>query len=219
MTIFQETSAKNYVAEYLGMVPYDLALERQQSLAQARAQGTIPDTVLLLQHPHVYTVGRFRGKEDLKTLPEGVDFVHTSRGGSITYHGPGQLVGYPIINLKERGLGVRDYIWKLEEVIIRLLHDFGIEVRRNQNYPGGVWANEKKLCSIGIHASHHIASHGFALNVNTDLSYFDFINPCGLRGTVMTSMSELLGYEVQVEDVVDTWLRWFSEVFGLSRRI
>lgn len=216
--MLQETSIKSYVAAYLGMVPYDLALERQQSLAQARAQGTIPDTVLLLQHPHVYTVGRFRGKEDLIALPEGVDVFRTDRGGSITYHGPGQLVGYPIINLKEHDLGVRDYIWKLEEVIIRLMDEFGIESRRNQNYPGGVWADEKKLCSIGIHVSHHITKHGFALNVNTDLRYFDCINPCGIQGQVMTSVSRLLGYGVHIEDVADIWLRCFPEVFGLLRR-
>jgi len=208
---------KVYVAEYLGVIPYELALKQQEILRQARTEGKIPDVVLLLQHPPVFTIGWFRGEEDLITLPKGIEVLHTNRGGSITYHGPGQLVGYPILNLKENGLGVREYIWKLEEVIINLLLDFGIHGHRVAKYPGGVWVGKDKICSIGIHVSHYITTHGFALNVNPDLSYFEYIRPCGLKSTVMTSISKILGYHVAVESIIDSLLNLFSETFGLKQ--
>ena len=207
---------KVYVAEYLGVVPYELALKRQQILMQARAEGNILDTVLLLQHPPVFTIGRFRGKEDIIIPPNGIEVFHTNRGGGVTYHGPGQLVGYPVLNLKENGLGVREYIWKLEEVIINLLLSLGIRSHRARKYPGGVWVGGEKICSIGIHVSHCITTHGFALNVNTDLRYFEYIKPCGIEGTVMTSVSKLLGYPVAVEAIIESWLHSFSETFGLK---
>ena len=171
-----------YIADYLGMIPYELALERQEMLAQARAEGRIADALLLLQHPPVFTTGRFRGEEDIvasvETLAkEGIAVFSSNRGGSITYHGPGQLVGYPILNLKENGLGVLEYIRKLEEVIIKLLLTFGIQGQRVAKYPGGVWVGEEKICSVGIHVSHYITMHGFALNVNTNLRHFEYINP------------------------------------------
>jgi len=211
------TDQKIYVAEYLGVVPYELALKQQEILRQARAEGNVPDIVLLLQHPPVYTIGRFRGEEDIITPPEGVEVFRTNRGGSITYHGPGQLVGYPILNLKENGLGVREYIWKLEEVIINLLLGFGIQGYRAAKYPGGVWVDEKKVCSIGIHVSRFITTHGFALNVNPDLQYFEYIKPCGLEDGVMTSISKLLGYPIEVESIIESLLNSFSETFGLQR--
>lgn len=208
---------KVYVAEYLGAVPYELALKQQEILRQARVEGKIPDIVLLLQHPPVFTIGRFRGEENIITPPKGIAVLHTNRGGSITYHGPGQLVGYPILNLKENGLGVREYIWKLEEIIINLLLDFGIHGHRVAKYPGGVWVGKDKICSIGIHISHYITTHGFALNVNPDLSYFEYIRPCGLKSTVMTSISKILGYHVAVESIINSLLNSFSETFGLQR--
>jgi len=211
------TSEKIYLADYLGVVPYELALNLQQKLAQARAEGNIPDVVLLLQHPPLFTVGRFRGEEDIIDNPNGIEVFPTNRGGSITYHGPGQLVGYPILNLKANGLGVREYIWKLEEVIINLLLNFGIQGCRVAKYPGGVWVGDQKVCSIGIHVSRYITTHGFALNVNTDLRYFEYIKPCGLKNIVMTSISKLLGYPVEVEAFIESWLQSFSEIFGLKR--
>ena len=213
-----KTCERVYAAEYLGVVTYELALKQQQRLAQARAEGNIPDVVLLLQHPPVYTIGRFRGEEDIITPPKGIEVFRTNRGGSITYHGPGQLVGYPILDLKENGLGVREYIWKLEEVIINLLLDFGIRGYRVAKHPGGVWVGGDKICSIGIHVSHHITMHGFALNVNPDLRYFEYIKPCGLKNTVMTSISKLLGYPVAVESIIESLLKSFSETFGLERK-
>ncbi|MFQ6121715.1 MAG: lipoyl(octanoyl) transferase LipB [Dehalococcoidales bacterium] len=215
------SSRKIYVADYLGVVPYEHALKLQQKLGQARAQDSIPDVTLLLQHPPVFTIGRFRGEKDLIVPPEklqqeGIAVFHTNRGGSITYHGPGQLVGYPILDLEENGLGVREYIWKLEEVIINLLPSLGIQGHRVAKYPG-VWVDGKKVCSIGVNVSHHITTHGFALNVNTDLRHFEYINPCGIRGKVMTSISELLGCPIEVEAVTEALLDSFSVILGLKR--
>jgi lipoate-protein ligase B len=213
-------SQRTYIAPYLGLVPYERALDLQQRLAQARKDGRIGDVLLLLQHPPVFTIGRFRGEADItvpaKTLArEGIALVHTNRGGSITFHGPGQLVGYPILHLKENGLGVREYIRKLEETIIMTLLTLGIQGRRITEYPG-VWAGEKKICSIGIHASHNITTHGFALNVNNDLRYFRYVRPCGLSGDVMTSVSELLGHRVELKTVIEKLLLSFSDTFCLS---
>jgi lipoate-protein ligase B len=216
------SSRKVYLADYLGIIPYEHALKLQQRLTQARAEGSIPDVVLLLQHPPVFTIGRFRGEEDIIVPPEvlaqqEIAIFHTNRGGSITYHGPGQLVGYPILNLKEHGLGVREYIWKLEEVIIRLLLNLGIQGQRVAEFPGSVWVGEEKVCSIGIQVSHHITMHGFALNVNTDLRHFEYINPCGIKGNVMTSLSKLLGYPIKIAAITEPLLDSFSATFGLSR--
>jgi lipoate-protein ligase B len=214
------TFKKTCTAPYLGIVPYERALELQQSLARARAEGKIGDVLLLLQHPPVFTIGRFRGEADI-TVPsdmlarEGIAVLHTSRGGGISYHGPGQLVGYPILSLKENGLGVREYIGKLEETIINLLLGLGVQAGRVTEYPG-VWVGEKKICSIGIHISHGITTHGFALNVSNDLRYFEYVRPCGLSGDVMTSVSELLGHRVGIETVIGRLLPSFSETFDLS---
>lgn len=213
------TCRKGYIAQYIGTVPYQVALNHQETLRQLRAEGRIPDAVLLLQHPRVYTVGRFRGGEDIINPPENIPVLRTNRGGSITYHGPGQLVGYPVLDLRENGLSVREYIWKLEEVIIGLLRGFGIEVQRNGDYPGGVWVRGRKICSIGINVSHYITTHGFALNVNNDLKYFDHIRPCGMEGASMTSMAELLGRPVPFDAIVHNWIRLFSEVFALKREM
>jgi lipoate-protein ligase B len=214
------TLTKACSAPYLGIVPYDRALKLQQGLARARAEGRIGNVLLLLQHPPVFTIGRFGGGEDIAVPPEtlardGIAVLHTNRGGGITFHGPGQLVGYPIVDLKENGLGVRDYIRKLEATIVKLLLGLGIEGRRVAEYPG-VWVGERKICSIGIHVSHHITTHGFALNVSNDLRYFQYARPCGLSGEVMTSASELLGHRVGMKTVIDQLLPSFSETFCLS---
>lgn len=214
------SSRKVYAAGYLGVIPYERALGLQQKLMQARAEGKIPDVMLLLQHPPVFTIGRFRGEKDIIVAPEklqqaGIAVSHTNRGGSITYHGPGQLVGYPILNLEENGLGVREYIWKLEAVIIKLLLSLGVQGHRLANYPG-VWVGEDKVCSIGINVSHHITMHGFALNIDTDLRHFEYINPCGIKGIRMTSISKLLGYCLEPNDIIEALLDSFSAIFGLK---
>ena len=153
---------RGFWAQYVGTVPYQAALEQQERLRHLRAADLIPDVVPFLQHPHVYTMGRFRGEDDIILQPEGIPVVKTDRGGSITYHGPGQLVGYPILDLREIALSLREYIWKLEEVIIRLLGGFGIGAQRDRL--GGVWVDNRKICSIGINVSRHITAHGFAFN-------------------------------------------------------
>jgi lipoate-protein ligase B len=215
------SAKRGYLAGYLGIVPYERALELQQKLMRARAKGSIPDVTLLLQHPPVFTIGRFRGEDEMLVPPEklqqeGIAVFHTNRGGSITYHGPGQLVSYPILNLQENGLSVREYIWKLEEVVIKLLLSLGVKSHRVANYPG-VWVDGRKVCSVGIHVSHHITTHGFALNVNTDLRHFEYINPCGIKGKVMTSLAQLLGYPVTVEAITEPLLESFSAILGLKR--
>jgi len=212
---------KKCAATYLGVMPYECALKLQQRLVQSRAEGSIPDVLLLLQHPAVLTMGRFRGQEDIivpleRLAQEGIEVFHTNRGGGITYHGPGQLVGYPILNLRENHLGVREYIWKLEEVIIKLLLALGIQGYRVAKYPGGVWVGGKKVCSIGIRVNHCIAMHGFAVNVSNDLRYFEYIRPCGLRSEVMTSLLELMGRPVEVETITGNLIDSFSETFGLK---
>ena len=216
----QISSGKECLASYLGVIPYDLALKLQQSLLSARAEANISDVLLLLQHPPTLTAGRFRGDQDIIVPRElltrdGIDVFHTNRGGSVTYHGPGQLIGYPVLNLKEKGLGIRQYIWSVEEVVIMLLDNIGIQGHRVVDHRG-VWVGDKKICSIGVNVSRHISTHGFALNVSNDLRYFQYIRPCGLAGEVMTSVSELSGRPVEVETVVSNTIHCFSEVFGLD---
>lgn len=211
---------KECIADYLGVMPYEQALKLQEALAQARAEGRIPDVLLLLQHPPVFTIGRFMGEEDIivpaETLTrESIAVVHTNRGGGVTYHGPGQLVAYPILNIRESHLGVREYICKLEEVVIRLLLSLGIQGYRTAKCPGGVWVDGCKICSIGIYISRGITMHGLAINTSTNLRHFAYINPCGLRGDMMTSISKLLGKLMEPEDIIDDFLASFSQTFGL----
>ena len=214
------SSGRECLAGYLGVIQYDLALRLQKALLSARAEGLIPDVLLLLQHPPAFTLGRFRGKEDIivpreMLTREGIDVFHTNRGGSVTYHGPGQLIGYPVLNLKENGLGVRQYVWNLEEVVIMFLHNIGIQGHRVADHRG-VWVGDKKICSVGVNVSRGISTHGFALNMSSDLRYFHYIRPCGLAGEVMTSVSELSGRPVEVESVVSDAIHCFSEVFGIG---
>jgi lipoate-protein ligase B len=216
----ETSSGGEYLAGYLGVVQYDLALRLQQALLSSRAEGLIPDVLLLLQHPPAFTLGRFRGKEDIivpreMLTREGIGIFHANRGGSVTYHGPGQLIGYPVLNLKQKCMGVRRYIWSLEEVVIRLLHTIGIQGRRVADHHG-VWVGDKKICSVGVNISRHISTHGFALNVSNDLRYFQYIRPCGLASEVMTSVSQLSGRIVDVDTVVGDAINYFSEVFDLD---
>jgi len=212
---------KMCAATYLGVMSYECALKLQQRLVQLRAEGSIPDVLLLLQHPAVLTIGRFRGQEDIivpleRLSQERIEVFHTNRGGGITYHGPGQLVGYPILNLRENHLGVREYIWKLEEVIIKLLLALGIRGYRITRYSSGVWVGGRKVCSVGIRVNHCITMHGFAVNVSNNLRYFEYIRPCGLRSEVMTSLLELMGRPVEVETIAGNLIDSFSETFGLK---
>lgn len=178
----------------LGRVGYREALELQGRLVRERKEGRIPDQLLLVEHPHTITMGRNGHDENVLATPEvmsraGIAFHPTDRGGDVTYHGPGQVVGYPIIDLREWKRDVVGYVRALEQVIIDALGDFGIPAKRVEKLTG-VWVDGRKIAALGVHISRWVTSHGWALNVTTDLSYFQYIVPCGLTRPV-TSMAEL----------------------------
>jgi lipoyl(octanoyl) transferase len=194
---------------------YSSALELQRRLVAERQQGTIPDQLLLVEHPHVVTLGRNGHRENLLASDDvlaraGVAFHPTDRGGDITYHGPGQLVGYPILDLREWKREVTAYVRALEQVLIDTLADFGIAAGRIPKLTG-VWVGGRKIAAIGVHISRWVTSHGFALNVSTDLSYFQYIVPCGLTRPV-TSMAAL-GVRATLEDVGYVLAGHFGRVF------
>ncbi|MBA7620607.1 Octanoyltransferase [subsurface metagenome] len=204
----------------LGLVDYHKGLLLQERLLNSRKCGAIADVLLLLQHPSVFTMGRSGIVENIivpeETLvKEGIPVFHTNRGGDVTYHGPGQLVGYPILNLREDGLTVRQYVWDLEEIVIRTLADFGIGGQRISGRRG-VWVGRQKICALGLRISREVSMHGFALNVNTNLKYFTYIIPCGITGVSITSVSKLLSHEVEIGEIQENLLRHFSQVFRLT---
>jgi lipoate-protein ligase B len=195
----------------------------QKRLARDRIAGRGDDTLLLLQHPPVFTIGRSGGIDNVAVtretlLQEEIEVFYVKRGGDITYHGPGQLVAYPILDLRSNGLDVHQYVWNLEEVIIRALSDLDISSQRVSGLPNyrGVWAGTEKVCAIGIHITRGVTMHGLALNVNPNLQHYSYINPCGMTDVVVTSISKLLGHEVTMEDVKEKVLQRFSQVFNLK---
>jgi lipoate-protein ligase B len=201
---------------------YEQALELQRNLARDRISGTIPqDLLLLVEHPPVVTLGRSSKQKHLVASPEflqskGVELFEVERGGDVTFHGPGQLVGYPIIDLKRHRQDLHWYLRKIEEALINSLDDYGIPGERNTAYTG-VWTRGKKIASIGVHARDWVTWHGFALNVTTDLSYFDLIVPCGIDGVVMTSIARELGSDdISMQDVRDRVTARFAAAFDLT---
>ncbi len=199
----------------LGRVRYGDALRLQRELVEKRKQGAIPDQLLLLEHPHVITLGRNGRLQNLLAAPEvleraGIEFFHTDRGGDITYHGPGQVVGYPILDLREWRRDVVAYVRALEQVIIEALAQFGLRGERVEGRTG-VWIDGRKIAAIGVHVSRWVTSHGFAFNVSTDLNYFRYIVPCGLAAPV-TSMWEL-GARAELREVHAALVAAFSRVF------
>ncbi len=208
------------LVEQLGVVPYAAALELQRERVAQRKAGEVPDTLLLLEHPHVYTLGRNARKENLLysrawLAALGAEVFETDRGGDVTYHGPGQLVGYPILDLTQYRRDLAWYMRSLEEVFIRVAADFGIEAGRLQRCPG-VWVGDAKLVAMGVHVSRWVTSHGFAFNVSTDLSYFSHIVPCGIRDKQVTSLEKLLGRRVEAASVTDSVVKHFGQVFDLE---
>jgi lipoyl(octanoyl) transferase len=217
----------------VGLIGYAEAWELQKRLVAARKIGAIADVLLLCEHPHVITLGRNGKREHLLASEQvlrqkGVEFHSSDRGGDITYHGPGQLVGYPILNLGAIRKDVVWYVRMLEELMIRVTAEFGITSERvagktgiwvrgtnNLNAPG---VTEEKLGAIGVHISRWITSHGFAYNVSTDLRYFDLIVPCGITGRKATSLEKILERAVTRMETVQPVLRNFGEVFGLEMR-
>jgi lipoate-protein ligase B len=204
--------------ERLGRVEYGEALEIQKQTERAVLTNEQPDTLLLLEHPHTLTMGRRSAAGAIIAAAEvlqarGVSVFETNRGGKATYHGLGQIVGYPIINLSPDREDVHRYVRDLEEVLVRTMSDFGIDSFR---IPGltGVHTERGKVAAIGVHIARWITTHGFALNVNTDLSYFDLIIAC--EGEPVTSMKELLGREIELSDVADRIAERFAEVFEME---
>lgn len=182
-----------------------------------------PERLLLLEHPHVFTLGRGANSSNILTDPGelqalSVEVHETGRGGDVTYHGPGQLVGYPIINLRPDRCDVHRYVRDIEEVLIRTVADFGITGLRISGLTG-VWVGTEKIGAIGVRIARWITSHGFALNVNTDLSYFRMIVPCGITGKGVTSLSRLLGGDVEIEEVGRAAARHFGDVFQRDMRV
>jgi lipoate-protein ligase B len=206
----------------LGQLGYEQALELQRNLARDRISGAIPqDLLLLVEHPPVVTLGRSSKQKHLVASPEflqskGVELFEVERGGDVTFHGPGQLVGYPIIDLKRHRQDLHWYLRKIEEALINSLDDYGIPGERNTAYTG-VWTRGKKIASIGVHARDWVTWHGFALNVSTDLSYFDLIVPCGIDGVIMTSIARELGSEdISMQDARDRVTARFGAAFDLT---
>jgi len=227
----------------LGTVEYAAAWELQRRVAAARKAGAISDVLLLCEHPHVITLGRSGKISNLRVPGEmlrrmGVSFFETNRGGDITYHGPGQLVGYPILNLGEIRRDIAWYVRSLEEAMIRATAEFGIASKRVSGRTG-VWVDvvdgiasseakeikeveelkdEEKLAAIGVHLSRWVTSHGFAYNVSTDLRYFDLIVPCGIAGKRATSLEKLLSRHVEIMEVAPRVAAQLAEIFGLAPR-
>ena len=206
--------------EQLGTVDYAEGLRLQGERVAQRKAGEIPDALLLLEHPHVYTLGRNAERENLLISEDrlaqlGAQLFATDRGGDITYHGPGQLVGYPIFDLTKHRRDIAWFMRALEEVFIGVARDFGIHAARIPGAPGA-WVGSDKLVAMGVHISRWVTSHGFAFNVNTDLHYFDSIVPCGLRDKGVTSLAKLLGRPVGMDRVVERVIEHFGTVFELE---
>ena len=205
----------------LGLIPYAEALALQSDLVGRRRTGDIPDQLLLLQHPHVITLGTASSRshvlaDESRRRELGIDLVDVGRGGDVTYHGPGQLVGYPILDLKPDRKDVHQYLRDLEVVLVHTLDEMGI---RGEPVPNltGVWVDGRKIAAIGVRiSSGWITSHGFALNVSNDLSFFETIVPCGIQDVSVTSVSQELGRPFAVPDILGIVSEAFSEMFGRS---
>jgi lipoyl(octanoyl) transferase len=223
----------------LGVIPYQAAWEYQERLfnriiaqkleiqqSQGNATGITDNYLIFCEHPHVFTLGKSGSEENLlanalQLQTKNAEFIHTNRGGDITYHGPGQIVGYPILNLEYFAKGARDYIEKLEESIILTLLEYGLKGKRLEGATG-VWLDPtipgraRKICAIGVRTSRWVSMHGFAFNINTDLSYFNLINPCGFTDKAVTSLSKELGKEQVFEDVKSILKAKIALVFSME---
>jgi lipoyl(octanoyl) transferase len=203
----------------LGQVPYEGAWALQKRLAAARQRNQVEDVLLLLEHPPVYTRGRRTAPEELPMgeqwyRAQGIEVLDTDRGGRVTYHGPGQLVGYPVMSLRPYGDDVHDYVRRMEGVVIAALDEYGIEAGPIEGLTG-VWTSEpRKIASIGVHVSRGVTTHGFAINVNNDLQPFEWIVPCGIDHCRMSSVVRELGRECDMEEFMDVLSREFARVYG-----
>jgi len=202
---------KDLSIQWLGRVAYEQALALQERLAAERRAGVIPDQLLLLEHEPVYTIGRTPDRASLRDathLPHPV--VETNRGGQATYHGPGQLIGYPILDLRQHGQDLHVYLRALEELLIRVCAGFGVKARRREGLTGA-WVVDRKIASIGVGVRHWVSMHGFALNVCGDLTPYEQITPCGITGVAMTSLEKESGRKVSVQQVATAVSQIFAE--------
>jgi len=198
----------------LGLTEYQRALQIQKTLVKERLDNSTPDTLLLVEHPHVVTLGKQTSPNDV--LDNSIPIVKVDRGGSATYHGPGQLVGYIIMDLKSKGISVPVLISKIHEIIILTLDELDIKAKREKN-DTGVWIGKKKIASIGLSVRNWITYHGFSLNVNTDLERFNAIRPCGYDSQVMTSVNSIKRKEYSKEVIQTKVIRNFSNVFEYNK--
>lgn len=220
--ISSETNlARSWLWVEMGCMPYLEALDWQRNLVRAKIEGELADDLwLILEHPSVYTLGRRGGRQNL-TVSESflktqqIPIIHVERGGDITYHGPGQIVGYPIIDMRRAKLGVSNYVEKLEEVMMRTTTHWGVTGRRDSRNRG-LWVGDNKIGSIGIHVRRGITFHGFAFNVSPSLTPFEWINPCGLKGVGVTSLAAEGVTDVDLASVRDTLRAEASEVFNVT---
>ena len=202
----------------IGLIEYEIACRLQKYLYHKRLDEKIHDVLLLLEHPPTLTIGKSGRLENIlvsanQLRQNGVSLFSTERGGDVTYHGPGQLVAYPIISLTQRGRDVHAYVYDLEEVVISTLKDFSINAERDKSH-AGVWIQNEEVAAIGLHIRKWVTMHGFALNVNPDLKNFSLINPCGFSDRQATSMSRILGRSISMEAVIDRIIVHFSNVFN-----
>jgi lipoate-protein ligase B len=208
-------------ASWLGSVPYREAWDLQAELVRELRSGSAQDTLLLLEHPHVFTLGKAASPDDLlwseaERAERRVEVVWSDRGGEATYHGPGQLVGYPVLDLARLGLTVPRYLELLERSLIDYLGELGIESTPGEPGLTGVWRNGEKLAAIGVKLNHSVVSHGFALNLTTDLGYFDGIVPCGHADLRPTSVAAVGGAQVGTREGAEAYARHFATAFGVS---
>lgn len=216
-----ERESRKLVYCDLGLIDYKDAWDLQKSIHQLRTENKIDDILLLLEHPHTYTLGKTADKQNLvgdkKYLDENkISVYDIDRGGDITYHGPGQIVGYPIINLTNWKQDTHKYLRSLEEVIIKVCREYGLTGKRVQKFTG-VWIDERKICAIGIKVSRWITMHGFAFNVNTDLKLFNGIIPCGISDKEVTSLNRELKIEVSLTEVKEKIIHHFVNEFNYTQ--
>lgn len=211
---------KQFISTYLGRTDYKEIWDLQKQLFGLRAENKIPDILLLNEHNHVYTIGKsgngnhlLAGEHELRS--SGAEVYHTDRGGDITYHGPGQIVGYPILDLNNYYLDTHKYLRDIEEVLILTMKDFQVHGTRSEGMTG-IWVGNNKIAAIGVKISRWITMHGFAFNVNTDLSYFDRIIPCGIFHKGVTSLQQVLNRTVDISEVNKSLVKNFEKVFGVK---
>lgn len=199
-----------FIVKDLGLCDYKNALLNQENTRTALINNQGKDTLFLLEHHHTYTLGKNANRNNI--INQNCDLFETDRGGDVTYHGPGQLVGYPIIDLRKMRLGVRLYVSSIEKLLIKVLYDYDINASTRKGLTG-VWVDDRKIASIGIRVSRWVTTHGFALNVNTDMNYFSNIISCGIDNVLMTSMEQELGQEIPMDEIKKSTINHFNDIF------